>query len=119
MPFGVRWDLSPMNNGDVDGTNQSFWTRIYRNLKLASKRVARRYNQNRKPHQYRVGETVRYQLKLSSSKARNVSAKLLVRWSEPMVIVKIVRPNVVLLAHPETGVITRRAHVSQLKPCAK
>jgi len=32
-----------------------------------------------------------------------------------MVTAKIVRPNVVLLANPETGVIVRRAHVSQLK----
>jgi hypothetical protein len=38
-------------------------------------------------------------------------------WSEPTVIVKEVRPNVVLLAHPDTGVIVRRAHVSQLKEC--
>jgi len=32
-----------------------------------------------------------------------------------MVVAKILRPNVVLLANPETGVIVRRAHVSQLK----
>jgi len=57
-PLGVRWDLFPVNNGDVDGASQSFWTRAYCNLKLSSKRVARRYNQTRKPHQYRVGYRV-------------------------------------------------------------
>jgi hypothetical protein len=66
---------------------------------------------------FRVGDTVRYRLKPVSSKVRDVSAKMLLRWSEPMVIYKV-RPNVVLLAHPDTGVFTRRNHVSQLKKCA-
>jgi len=54
-----------------------------------------------------------YRMNLASSKAQKISAKLLLRWSKPIVIAKIVRPNV--LANPETGVIVRRAHVSQLK----
>jgi len=41
----------------------------------------------------------------------------LLRWSRPSNIGKFVRHNVVLLANPDTGVIIRRAHVSQLKPC--
>jgi hypothetical protein len=40
---------------------------------------------------------------------------LLLWWSKPVVIAKIVRPNVVLLANLDTGVIIRRAHVSQVK----
>jgi hypothetical protein len=35
---------------------------------------------------------------LKSDKANKTSAKLMMRWSEPLVISKIVRPNVVLLA---------------------
>ena len=50
------------------------------------------------------------------SKAQNVTRKLLMRWSEPVVIVKFSGVNNVLLANPDTGVIIRRAHVSQLKP---
>jgi hypothetical protein len=42
-------------------------------------------------------------------------AKLLLRWSKPVVIAKILGPNVVLLANPEMGVIVRSAHVSQLR----
>jgi hypothetical protein len=57
-----------------------------------------------------------YKMRLVSSKANNVTAKLLLRWSKPVVIAKIIRPSVVLLANPETGVVLRRAHVSQLKP---
>jgi hypothetical protein len=107
---------------DIDGegeANQAFRTRAYRNLKLASKKVSRRYESNRKPHEYNVGDTVMYRLNLVSSKARNISAKLLLRWSKPVIVARIVRPNVVLLANPDTGVLVRRAHVSQLKPYVK
>jgi hypothetical protein len=58
-----------------------------------------------------------YRLNLVSSKAQNISAKLLLRWSQPVVITKFVRSNVVLLADPESGLVLRGAHVGQLKPC--
>jgi len=32
-----------------------------------------------------------------------------------MVIAKFLKPNVVLLANAETGVVVRKAHVSQIK----
>jgi len=117
-PLGVQWDLSPVSNGNNNSTNQ-FWTQAYRNLLAARKRVAQRFNANRKPHQYKEGDLVRYQLKLSSSNCLDISAKLLLRWSVPVTIARIMRPNVVLLANPDTGVIIRKAHVSQLKPCHK
>ena len=82
----------------------------------ARSKVARRYDADRKPHQYRVGDTVVYRLHVVSSKAQNISAKLAMRWSRPVVITKVVGPNSVLLANPDTGVVVRRAHVSQLKP---
>lgn len=77
-------------------------------------KVALRYDADRRPRWYQVGDTVVYRMNLASSKAHNISAKLLLRWSKPVVIAKILRPNVVLLANPDTGVIGRRAHVSQL-----
>ena len=118
-PLGVRWDLTPVNNDNSNGTNQSFCTEAYRNLQVSRKRVAQRYNHGRKPHRYCVGDLVRYRLKLSSSKVQNVTAMLLLRWSASVVTAKIIRQNVVLLANPDTGEINRRAHVSQLKPCVK
>jgi hypothetical protein len=81
----------------------------------AKKKDARRYDVNRKPYQFQAGDTVVCCMNLASSKAQNISAKLLLRWSKPMAIAKIVRPNVVLFANLETGVIVRGAHVSQLK----
>ena len=118
-PLLVRWDLYPVSDCGSGETSQSFWTQAYANLMQARDKVARRYNAGRKPHSFRVGDTVVYRMNVVSSKARGISAKLLLRWSKPAVIAKIVRPNVVLLANPETGVIIRRAHVTQLKPYVK
>jgi hypothetical protein len=118
-PLDMRWNLSLENADDTGKANQAFWTQAHRNLKLACKRVARKYNTGRKPHPYHVGDTVMYRLNLVSSKGRNISAKLLLCWSRPVVVARIVRPNVVLLANPDTGVVVRRAHVSQLKPYVK
>ena len=51
-----------------------------------------------------------------SSKGKGISQKVELKWSVPMVIVRFLKPNVVQLAMPESGVIIRKAHVSQLKP---
>jgi len=37
-----------------------------------------------------------YIMRLVRSKASNISTKFLLRWSKPVVMAKIVRPNVVL-----------------------
>jgi len=87
-PLAVRWDLSPVHSGQVRGTDPRFWSEVYGRLKRASGKVARRYNQGRKPHAFRVGDMVRYRLTLISSKARDISAKMMLRWSEPCVILK-------------------------------
>jgi hypothetical protein len=72
-PLGAQWDLASINASGCKNTNQSFWTTAYQNLKQACKRVARRFNEGRRPHSYRVGDTVMYRLNLSSSKRqRNV-----------------------------------------------
>jgi hypothetical protein len=118
-PLLVHSDLSPVSNHDSGDTSQSFWTQAYANLMQAIEKVAHRYNTGRRPHSFRVGDTVLYRLNVASSKARGISAKLLFRWSKPHVIAKLVRPNVVLLANPETGVIIRKAHVTQLMPYFK
>jgi len=82
----------------------------------AKNKVARRYDADRRPHTYRVGDKVVYRLHVLSSKAQNLSAKLALKWSKPVIVAEIVRPNAVLLANTDTGVIIRRAHVTQLKP---
>ena len=69
----------------------------------------------RKEAQYKVGDTVVCQMKTLSSKGKGVSQKLELKWSKPMVIVKFLKPSVVQLAVAESGVLARKAHVSQIK----
>ena len=118
-PLLSRWDLSSINEAGKTEANQWFWAQAYANLKAARDKVARRYNANRKAHNYKEGDLVMFRKNLVSSKAQNVTSKLLMRWSEPVVIAKIVNTNNMLLANPDNGVIVRRAHVSQLKPYFK
>jgi len=118
-PLETRWDLSSMDTNAKSMAGQSFWAQAYQNLRSARKRVAQRFNKGRNPHQFRVGDTVMYRKHLVSSKGKNVTGKLLLRWSEPLVIAKIVNSNNVSVANPNTGVNVRRAHVSQLKSYVK
>jgi hypothetical protein len=37
------------------------------------------------------------------------------RWSVPLKVARFVSPVTVLLANPDTGVIIKKAHVSQMK----
>jgi hypothetical protein len=60
--------------------------------------------------------------RLSSRKAPSLklkgfeaSAKLENRWSNPMVIARFLTRVTVRLTNPDTGVLLRKAHVSQLK----
>jgi len=118
-PLETRRDLSSMDGNAKSVASQSFWAQAYQNLRSARKRVAQRFNKGRSPHQFRVGDTVMYRKHLVSSKSKNVTGKIMLRWSEPLVIAKIVNSNNVSLANPNTGVIVRKAHVSQLKSYVK
>ena len=82
---------------------------------MARNRVGKRFDLGRKEAQYKVGDTVVCQMKTLSSKGKGVSQKLELKWSKPMVIVKFLKPSVVQLAVAESGVLARKAHVSQLK----
>ena len=62
-----------------------------------------------------MGDLVLVRLHPQSSKVRKKSAKIHMRWTDPMVISKYLTNVAVQLANPATGVILRKAHVSQLK----
>jgi len=67
-PLLVLWDLSPVSNHDSGETSQSFWTQAYANRMQAKDKVTRRYNTGRRPHLYRVGDTVLYCMNIASTK---------------------------------------------------
>jgi hypothetical protein len=114
----VCWNLTIFNDDGKGKDLKLFWAKAYSNLLQAKERIALRYNLDRMPHQYCIGDAVMYRLHLVSSKVHNVMATLLLKWLPPLTVAKFVRPNVVLSANPETGVTVRRAHVSQLKAYA-
>jgi hypothetical protein len=113
-PLETRWELPLEQEGSDAPSTQSVWARAYRNLKLSRNKVAQRYNERRTSNSFKVWDKVLFKKNVVSSKALKVSEKLQLRWSEPRVIARIVNENV-LLAHPDTGVIIRKAHVSQLQ----
>lgn len=96
------------------GTND-FWERALANLNKARTRVARRYNMERRKVQFQVGDLVLVKLHPQSSKSLQRSAKIAMKWSDPLVIAKYLTPVTVQLANQETGVVVRKAHVSQVK----
>jgi hypothetical protein len=77
--------------------------------------VAHRYNAGRRQVEYRVGDVVMVRLHPLCSKSQWRSAKLDYKWSVPLKIAKFTSPVTVCLAKTDTGVITRKVHVSQLK----
>jgi hypothetical protein len=110
--IGGRWGVAgaPGEQG-----NSFLGKSALSNLRKARDRVARRYNARRRQADFRVGELVLLRSHPLSSKSHQRSAKLEYRWSEPLKVARFVSPVTVLLANPDTGVIIRKAHVSQLK----
>jgi hypothetical protein len=77
--------------------------------------VVRQYNALRSEAMIRVGDLVLVRLNPHSSKALKRSAKIENKWSDPLRIARFLTKVTVQLANPDTGVIVRKAHVSQLK----
>jgi hypothetical protein len=115
-PLCLKWEFHELElQLDPKGMSK-FWEAALTNLKKARARVADKYNVGRRPGEFHVGDFVFVRLHPMSSKSRQHSAKLDLKWSVPLVIARFVLPVTVLLANPETGVIVRKASISQLKP---
>jgi hypothetical protein len=114
-PLGLKWRLTDLDLQQSSTDTKVFWERALANLKKARDRVARRYNELRSEVGLRVGDLVCVKLHPQSSKILNRSAKIADKWSDPFTIAKFLTNVTVQMANPETGVIVRKAHVSQLK----
>jgi hypothetical protein len=62
-----------------------------------------------------VGDLVLVRLHPQSSRSHQRSAKIDYKWSLPLLVAKYVSPVTDLLANPDTDVVVRKAHVTQLK----
>jgi len=113
-PLESVWDLTEANISQDLKEGKNFWAEAIRNLRKARDQVALRCGDVRKATPFKVGDVVVCRVKVLSSKGKGVSPKLELRWSKPMVITKLLKPNV-QLANAETGVVVRKVHVCQLK----
>ena len=113
-PLTIKWQLMEKNLRGKKGM-KGFWKEALKQLRKARSKVAARYNRGRKEFAYGVGDLVLYRTHILSAKGKRLMAKMSNKWSGPLVIVKFVTPVTVVLANPETGVIVRKAHVSQVK----
>jgi hypothetical protein len=64
---------------------------------------------------FTIGDLVLVKLHPLSSKPLQQSAKIASKWAGPFVVVKFLTKVKVQLANPDTGVIVKKAHVSQIK----
>jgi hypothetical protein len=114
-PLGLKWRLADLDLQQSPSDTMVFWERALANLRKARDGVARRYNELRSEVGFCVGDLVCVKLHPQSSKVLNRSAKIADKWSDPFVIAKFLTNVTLQLAIPETGVMVRKAHVSQLK----
>jgi hypothetical protein len=79
--------------------------------------MAQRYNRNRVPQPFRIGDLVYYKNHPISDATRRITAKLLPRYKGPFRVEAFLAPVTVQLVDLGTGRFVTRAHVSLLKPC--
>jgi hypothetical protein len=101
--------------GKDSGSIEEFWEKARGNVSNARRKVADRYNAGRRWAEFQLGDRVMVRCYPQSSKLNQLSAKLDCKWSMSLVIAKFLSPVTVELANSETGVVVRKAHISQLK----
>jgi hypothetical protein len=114
-PLGLKWEFSELDLKQSPPDIKVFWERALTNLKRARDRVARRYNELRSEAVFRVGDLVLVKLHPQSSKELKCSAKIANKWSNPLLIAGFLTKVTVQLSNPDTCVIVRKSHISQLK----
>jgi hypothetical protein len=77
--------------------------------------MADRYDLNRSPQPFQVGELVYYRNHPISKAGRQIAAKLMPRYRGPFRIDKFLTPVTVRLVDITTGRVVTKAHVSLLK----
>jgi hypothetical protein len=87
-PLGLKWELSQLEQDRTPKDTRVFWERALDNLKKASKRLARRYNDPRSEVVFKDGDLVLVKLHLLNSKPLQPSAKFARKWAGPFVIVR-------------------------------
>jgi hypothetical protein len=116
-PLGLKWKLSELELQQSPQDTHVYWERALANLKKVRDRVVRRYTVLRSEAAFKVGDLMLVKLHPLRSKTLQSSAKMINKWSSPLVTAKLLIKVTVQLANPDTCLIVRKAHVSQLKRC--
>jgi transposase InsO family protein len=93
------------------------WNNVRENLVRSKDIMARRYNQDRSPSRFVVGDLVYYKNHPISSAEKHIAAKLMPRFKGPYKIQEYLTPVTVRLSDPVTNRWITKTHVSFLKPC--
>jgi transposase InsO family protein len=91
------------------------WTAVKQHLLKSHAAMALRYNRNRVPQPFKVGDLVYYRNHPISHAGRQITAKLLHRWKGHFRIDCFLTPVTAKLVEPATGKFVTTAHVSLLK----
>jgi hypothetical protein len=81
--------------------------------------MATRYNKDRNPQSFQVGDMVYCKNHPISDAGKHISAKLLQRWKGPFKVETFLTPVTVRLVYLAMGKYVTRAHASHLKPGPK
>ena len=112
--LGLKRKLTELNGGK-NRDLEKVWELAVRNLRKAKKKVMKRYNPDRRVHQFLEGQVLMVRLHALISIKYKRSAKLELRWSRPLVISRFLSQVMVELLHRDTGAWVSKDHVSQLK----
>ena len=88
------------------------WAMVKQNLLKSHANLAKRYNRNRKPVPFKVGDLVYYRNHLVNNAGRKITAKLQHRWKGPFKVDKFLIPVTVRLVDPTNGQFVTRARVA-------
>jgi hypothetical protein len=94
---------------------QQRWATVRQNLCKSRDTRARRYNQNRVPHPFKIGDLLYYKNHSISHAGKQIAAKLMLRYKGPFKFDRFLTPVTARLVDPATGRVVTKVHVSLLK----
>ena len=98
------------------GALKQRWIAVKQNLFKSHVNMANRYNRNRVPQPFKVGDLVYYRNHPVSHAGWQITAKLLHSWKGPWKIESFLTLVTARLVDPTTGNFVTKVHVSLLKP---
>lgn len=111
-PLRMNWNLGE------EITNEETANRVRKileNLKIARRKARDRYNQNRVPATYRVGDKVLYRRYIPSNKVKKVAHKLTPLWKGPYTVIEVINPVNIRIQLDTNPNEIRIVHVAQVK----